>query len=39
MAKVLDQNKLVTLQEVAVFNAYETAALVAVLERKGILSQ
>jgi len=32
-------NELVTLQELAVSSAYEIAALVAVLERKGILSQ
>jgi len=31
--------ELVTLQELAVSNAYEIAALVAVLERKGILTQ
>ena len=32
-------NELVTLQELAVSNAYEIAALMAVLERKGILTQ
>jgi hypothetical protein len=30
---------LVTLQELAVSNAYEIAALVAVLERKGLITQ
>jgi len=30
---------LITLQELAASNAYEIAALVAVLERKGILTQ
>ncbi len=32
------RKELVTLQELAVSNAYESAALVAVLERKGILT-
>jgi hypothetical protein len=32
-----DPKELVTLQELAVSNAYEIAALVVVLERKGIL--
>jgi hypothetical protein len=32
-------DELVTLHELAVSNAYEIAALVAVLERKGILTQ
>jgi len=32
-------DELVTLQELAVSNAYEIAALVAVLERKGLLTQ
>jgi len=32
-------DELVTLQELAVSNAYEIAALVALLERKGILTQ
>ena len=31
--------ELLTLQELAVSNSYEIAALVAVLERKGILTQ
>lgn len=39
MAKPLDPKELVTLQELAVSNAYEIAALVTVLERKGILTQ
>ena len=30
---------LVTLQDLAISNAYEIAALVAVLERKGVLTQ
>jgi hypothetical protein len=32
-------SELVTLQELTVSNAYEIAALVAVLERKGILTR
>jgi hypothetical protein len=32
-------DELVTLQELAVSSAYEIAALVAVLERKGLLTQ
>jgi len=39
MAEALDPTELVTLQELAVSNAYEIAALVAVLERKGLLTQ
>ncbi len=39
MAEQLKPDELVALQEVAVSNAYEIAALVAVLERKGILTQ
>ena len=39
MAEQANPNELVTLQELAVSNAYEIAALVAVLERKGILTQ
>ena len=39
MAKPLDPKELVTLQELAVSNAYEIAAFVAVLERKGILTR
>ena len=38
MAQPGDPSELVTLQELAVSNAYEIAALVAVLERKGILT-
>jgi hypothetical protein len=34
-----DPKELVTLQELAVSNSYEIAALVAVLERKGDLTQ
>ncbi len=34
-----NRSELVTLQELAVSSAYEIAALVAVLERKGILTQ
>ena len=39
MAEQGKPDDLVTLQELAVSNAYEIAALVAVLERKGILTQ
>ena len=39
MAQRGESEGLVTLQELAVSNAYEIAALVAVLERKGILTQ
>ena len=39
MAQQGKPNELVTPQELAVSNAYEIAALVAVLERKGILTQ
>jgi hypothetical protein len=39
MAQQGKADDLVTLQELAVSNAYEIAALVAVLERKGILTQ
>ncbi len=39
MAEQVKPNERVTLQELAVSNAYEVAALVAVLERKGILTQ
>ncbi len=38
MAEQGKSGELVTLQELAVSNAYEIAALVAILERKGILS-
>ena len=39
MAQHGKPDELVTLQELAVSNAYEIAALVAVLERKGLLTQ
>lgn len=39
MAKPLDPKELVTIQELAVSNSYEIAALVAVLERKGLITQ
>ena len=39
MAQQGKPDELVTLQELAVSNAYEIAALVALLERKGILTQ
>ena len=39
MAQQGKPDELITLQELAVSNAYEIAALVAVLERKGILTQ
>ena len=39
MAQQGKPDELVTLQELAVSNAYEIAALVAVLKRKGILTQ
>lgn len=39
MAKQGDPKEIATLQELAVSNAYELAALVAVLERKGLLTQ
>jgi hypothetical protein len=38
MARQGKSDELVTLQELAVSSAYEIAALVAVLERKGILT-
>ncbi len=38
MAEQLKPDELVTLEELAVSNAYEIAALVAVLERKGLLT-
>ncbi len=37
MAKQLDPNDLVTLDELAISNMWETSALVEVLERKGLL--
>ena len=39
MAEVLDPKELVTLQELAVSNAFEIAALVSVLERKGVITR
>ena len=39
MAQQGKSDELVTLQELAVSNAYEIAALVAVLERKGLVTQ
>ena len=39
MAEKLDSKDLVTLEELAVSNMWETAALVKVLERKGILTE
>ena len=39
MAQQGKPDDLITLQELAASNAYEIAALVAVLERKGILTQ
>jgi hypothetical protein len=39
MAKSLDPKELVTLQELAVSNAYEIVALIAVLERKEPITQ
>ena len=39
MAQQGKPDELVTLQELAVSNAYEIAALVAVLERKGLITQ
>jgi len=39
MAQADKAGGLVTLQELAVSNAYEIAALVSVLERKGVLTQ
>ena len=39
MAQQEKPGELVTLQELAVSNAYEIAALVAVLTRKGLLTQ
>ncbi len=39
MAKQLDPNDLVTLEELALSNMWETSALVELLERKGILTR
>lgn len=38
MAERLDENQTVTLDELAISNSFEIAALVNVLERKGILT-
>ncbi len=39
MAQPVDPNDLVTLDELAISNIWETSALVDVLERKGILTR
>jgi hypothetical protein len=39
MAEQLDSSQSVTLEELALSNSFEIAALVAVLERKGILTR
>ena len=39
MAKPIDAKQLVSLGELAVSNAYEISGLVAILERKGILTE
>ncbi len=39
MAEPLDPNDLVTLEELALSNMWETSALVELLERKGILTK
>ncbi len=39
MAEQLDPNDLVTLEELAISNIWETSALVELLERKGILTK
>ena len=39
MAEKLDPNDLVTLEELAISNMWETAALVELLERKGVLTK
>lgn len=39
MAEVLDPKELVTLQELAVSNAFEIATLVSVLDRKGVITR
>jgi len=39
MAKPLDPNELVTLDELALSNMWETSALVELLERKGVLTR
>ena len=39
MAEQLDPNDLVTLEELAIFNMWEGAALIEVLEKKGLLTK
>jgi len=39
MAEQLDPNEIVTLEELAISNMWETAALVEVLEKKGLLTK
>ncbi len=39
MAELLDPNHLVTLEELAISNMWETSALVELLERQGILTK
>lgn len=39
MAKQLEKEDTLTLEELAISNSYEIAALVAVLERKGLLTR
>ncbi len=39
MAEKLDPKELVTIKELAISNMWETAALVELLERKGILTK
>ncbi len=39
MAEQLDPNALVTLEELALSNMWETSALVELLERKGVLTK
>lgn len=39
MAKQLEEEETLTLEELAISNSYEIAALVSVLERKGLLTR
>lgn len=39
MADKLDPKETITIEELAISNSYEIAALVAVLERKGLLTR
>ncbi len=39
MAEQLDTNDLITLEELALSNMWETSALVELLERKGVLTK